>query len=134
MRLGGTDTYTIDDVVFHVKRAWGPRRDHQAVVRANPPKDVETQAQLYERLGILEKCSIDLIEATVVGVDGLQDAAGHPVEWSVDLLSELPEPMVEELAQRITFSRSDDAIRADPNATAPSAMPSEPSITTEDAA
>ena len=129
MRIGSTDTYTIEDIVFHVKRAWGPRRAHQETVRGLPARDDETQAQIYERLGHLETAAIALIEAVVVSVDGLQDSSGKAVEWSPAFIQELPETVIEELVRRITFNQGDDA-SADPLATAPPS-PSQPPVSTE---
>ena len=131
MRIGSTDTYTIEDIVFHVKRAWGPRRAHQETVRGLPARDDETQAQIYERLGHLETAAIALIEAVVVSVDGLQDSSGKAVEWSPAFIQELPETVIEELVRRITFNASDQMPQsADPLATAlPS--PSQPPVSIE---
>lgn len=144
MQIGGTEAYTIDDLVFHVRIAWGPRR----VLEDGWPELVMARTAAE---GLVEKATVDqrivaafmdLLRQVVVRIDNLQAADGVPVvEWSDAIADELPAPVFQELCSRVRESLSDvrlerakaEALAGEPG-NAESGPPSSPVATTEEPA
>lgn len=143
MRLGGTEAYTEEGIVFSVLFAYGPRSDHQENVdrietelaetlhgilsehERGTGEDEPSQISVREATGAIDRAmraskaainvaARELMGKLIVRVDGVVDAAGEPItEWSADLEKELPEPLVMRLYERIVKSASDVRLERD---------------------
>ena len=135
MRYGSTAEYTVNGVTFVCKQAAGPRWAYQEAM-AEMADEIDVKAlQSGDASSIsiskavaMNRAMAEFANACIVGVRGIEDAAGKPVDWAPEVLMELDEPTIGELVRRLNTYEHDQAGDAG-NAAKPS--PESPGRTTE---
>lgn len=109
MRIGEPEAYTVEGIVFWVRSEYDPRRLHDDTMRAKRQKPDAKPEAVDEAALAIEQSAVDMLAATVERIENLVGTDGEPItEWSPELRRLLPEPVTDELMNRVYTYLSDD--------------------------